>query len=43
MAFRDVLAADIQDVRSIVGSKYNQGLLNLIDYYRINFPNLMNK
>jgi hypothetical protein len=41
--FRDVLAADIRDVRSIVGSHYNKGLLALIDYYRTNFPHLMAK
>jgi hypothetical protein len=39
--FRDVLAADIWDVRSIVGSRYNKGLLALIDYYRTNFPDLI--
>jgi RHS repeat-associated protein len=41
--FRDVLATDIGDVRSIVGSKYNEGLRTLIDYYRTNFPHLMAK
>jgi hypothetical protein len=41
--FRDVLAADIQDVRSIVGSRYNDGLLALIDYYRTNFSQLMER
>jgi RHS repeat-associated protein len=41
--FRDVLAADIWDVRSIVGSRYNEGLQALINYYRTNFPNLMAK
>ena len=41
--FRDVLAADIWDVRSIVGSRYNEGLRALINYYRTNFPNLMAK
>ena len=42
-SFRDVLAADIWDVRSIAGSRYNEGLLALIDYYRTNFPHLMAK
>jgi hypothetical protein len=41
--FRDVLAADIRDVRSIVGSRYNEGLRALIDYYRTNFSDLMTK
>lgn len=43
MAFRDVLARDIRDVRRIAGSEYNQGLRNLIDYYRTNFPSLIMK
>ncbi len=43
MAFRDVLARDIYDVRSIVGSHYNQGLRDLLNYYRTNFPELMIK
>jgi hypothetical protein len=38
MAFRTVLARDIQDVRGIVGSKYNQGMLKLFQYYRESFP-----
>lgn len=41
--FRVVLAKDIRDVRSIVGSKYNQGLQDLTKYYRENFPNLIGK
>ena len=43
LSFRDVLARDIRDVRSIVGSKYNEGLRDLTDYYRQNFPELMGK
>jgi hypothetical protein len=43
MAFRDVLARDIRDVRSITGSQYNEGLGDLVDYYRTNFPDLMQK
>lgn len=40
LSFRQVLARDIWDVRSIAGS-YNQGLRDLIGYYRTNFPELM--
>ena len=43
IAFRDVLARDIRDVRSISGSRYNQGIRDLVDYYRANFPELMLK
>lgn len=43
LSFRDVLAADIWDMRSIAGSSYNEGLLDLISYYRTNFPQLMAK
>ena len=42
-SFRDVLAKDIRDVRSIVGSAYNEGLQNVTQYYRQNFPGLINK
>lgn len=42
-SFRDVLAKDIRDVRSIVGNAYNEGLQNVIQYYRQNFPGLMEK
>ena len=42
-SFREVLAADIWDVRSNSGSKYNRGLLDLIEYYRSIFPDLMQK
>jgi hypothetical protein len=41
--FRDVLAAEIRDVRSIAGNRYNRGLLDLINYYRTNFPDLIRK
>lgn len=41
MPFRQVLARDIWDVRSIVGSQYNAGLRDLLNYYRTNFPELM--
>ena len=43
MSFRDVLARDINDVRSIVGTRYNEGLKDLLEYYRKNFPELMAK
>lgn len=43
MGFRDVLARDIRDVRSIGGSRYNSGLRDLTDYYRSRFPELMKK
>jgi hypothetical protein len=38
LSFRQVLEADIRDVRSIVGSKYNKGLLDVIKYYKKNCP-----
>jgi hypothetical protein len=41
LSFRQVLARDIWDVRSIAGSSYNQGLRDRIGYYRTNFPELM--
>jgi hypothetical protein len=43
LTFRQVLARDIWDVRSIVGSRYNSGMLDLLHYYRTNFPELMAK
>jgi hypothetical protein len=43
LPFRSTLARDIQDIRRIAGNRYNQGLLDLIQYYRNNFPNLMAK
>ena len=43
LTFRQVLYKDIRDVRSISGRKYNQGLLDTIDYYRTNFTDLMQK
>lgn len=42
-SFRTVLAKDINDVRGIVGTAYNQGLRNVVRYYRENFPELMKK
>jgi hypothetical protein len=43
MAFRDVLARDIRDVRQIVGPKYDPGLRRVIGYYYENFPDLMRR
>jgi hypothetical protein len=43
LSFREVLAKDIKDIRSFSGSKYNEGLRNLIKYYEENFPHLMAK
>jgi len=41
--FRTVLARDIRDVRSIVGSKYDQGIKQVLQYYRQNLPSLIAK
>lgn len=41
--FRDVLARDIRDVRSIVGPQYNRGIQEMIQHYRANFPDLIGK
>jgi hypothetical protein len=43
MPFRDVLARDIWDIKSINGSNYNTGLHALIEYYFREFPNLIQK
>lgn len=43
LSFRDVLAKDVRDVRSIVGAKYNEGLRDLTGYYHRNFPDLVGK
>jgi hypothetical protein len=43
LPFRTVLARDIRDVRAIAGPRYNQGLQDLLEYYRTNFPELMKK
>ena len=43
LPFREVLAKDLRDVRTLTGSKYNEGMLQLIDYYRTTFPELMAK
>jgi hypothetical protein len=43
LPFRQVLARDIRDVRRLAGGKYNQGLRELIAYYRASFPDLMHK
>jgi len=41
--FRTTLARDIRDVRRIAGGKYDQGLRDLLQYYRQNFPELMRR
>lgn len=41
--FRDVLAKDIRDLRTIVGNKYNEGVKDMLRYYKENFPELMKK
>jgi hypothetical protein len=41
--FRQVLAQDIRDIRSIAGTKYNEGLQSLVKYYKDNVPSLMSK
>jgi hypothetical protein len=43
LSFRQVLAMDIMDVRSIVGTRYNAGMLDLVRYYRTNHPGLLQK
>lgn len=43
LPFRDVLARDIWDLRQIGGTKYNRGSRELINYYRTNFSELMEK
>ncbi len=41
LPFRQVLARDMRDVRRIVGSKYDQGLRDLLTYYKTHFPEKM--
>jgi RHS repeat-associated protein len=43
LSFREVFARDIRDMRGIAGTKYNRGLLDLTNYYRTHFPQLMKK
>lgn len=43
LPFRDTLARDIRDVRSIGGRSYNKGLQDVLDYYRKSYPELMTK
>jgi hypothetical protein len=45
LPFRTVLTKDIKDLRNLpgVGSKYNAGIQDLLDYYRQNFPQLIAK
>ncbi|MEO6938252.1 MAG: LysM peptidoglycan-binding domain-containing protein [Collimonas sp.] len=42
-SFRDVLMKDIRDVRNIAGTRYNEGLRDVIKYYKEYFPELMKK
>ncbi|MEN0109581.1 MAG: RHS repeat-associated core domain-containing protein [Planctomycetota bacterium] len=43
LPFRVVLAMDLRDLRQIAGRTYNKGSLDLLDYYRENFPELMRR
>jgi hypothetical protein len=43
LSFREVLARDIRDVRRIVGAKYDEGIRELLRYYRQHFPELLRK
>jgi len=42
-SFREVLARDIRDIRRIAGTKYDEGVRRLLEYYHQNFPGLMEK
>jgi hypothetical protein len=43
LPFCNIFARDIRDIRKIARSGYNEGMLELIQYYRKRFPNLMIK
>ncbi|MFP1982358.1 RHS repeat-associated core domain-containing protein, partial [Lonsdalea quercina] len=43
LPFRQALYRDISDMRKIAGSKYNEGIRDLLTYYKTNFPDLMAK
>lgn len=43
LPFREVLARDFRDIRSLFGSKYNEGMRNLYRYYQENYPQLLQK
>ena len=43
LSFRDALARDIRDIRQKFGEKYDEGLRQLLRYYRDNFPDLMRR
>jgi hypothetical protein len=43
MSFRPVLARDMRDIRQLFGPKYDQGLRDLLQYYKQNFPELIAK
>jgi hypothetical protein len=39
-SFRENLAADIRDIRSQFGTAYDDGIRQLIDYYKKNYPDI---
>jgi hypothetical protein len=43
LSFRKVLAKDLRDLRSIVGNRYNEGVKDMLKYYKEHFPELMMK
>jgi RHS repeat-associated protein len=43
LSFRDVLAKDLRDLRRIAGGKYDQGIRDLLRYYRKNHPQMMKR
>ena len=43
LPFRHVLARDIRDIRNLSGRMYNQGLRDVINYYRCSYPELFTK
>ncbi len=42
-SFRKVLAKDIRDLRQKFGSKYDDGIRQMLDYYKKEHPDLINK
>jgi hypothetical protein len=42
-SFRDALATDIRDIRSVVGAKHNAGIRSIMGYHRNSFSNLTEK
>ncbi|MCC6552143.1 MAG: hypothetical protein IT372_03850, partial [Polyangiaceae bacterium] len=43
LSFREALARDVRDVRRIVGTRYDQKIRDLLNYYYGNFPDLMKR